>query len=735
MMINKFAFKQAVSLALAFFSLAGMVAQENKRPTVALVLSGGGAKGFAHVGVLKVLEQEGIPIDMVVGTSIGAVVGGMYAIGYSPAEIEEMVKGEDWKLLLTDEIPRTESSYYIRSEKQRYLMSLPVNDALKIEVPQAAMRGHNVLNLFCNLAGNVPENADFDSFPIRFACIGADVATGKEVVINKGFLPTAIYSSMAIPGVFTPILHEDHMMIDGGVVNNLPADVAKRMGADIIIGVDIRNDLYKRDEIKSIKEILDQLITFYSIEKDSANKSYCSVLVRPDIAGYDASSFSSRAADTLINKGMAAATALLPELRGLKEKYGLQARHVGRDLVKTDTWRISKITVGGNYSATGKLIEDNLQLEVPGKYSYRELKKAIDRVYGLGCMDKVMFRLRDDRYGEKELILDVSERKSAAFNLGVRVNTTDAIAVLANYSRRSYGRYFSYHSIFANISSNPELKWNSEFSKGKWPVVGLGATGKYREYKLFRDGEKINSSEVYYGAGSVYFYKPIRKNAQIGIGTRIELFRNNFFSSNSVPNPVFELLPSTTSVSNLSLYWSKDTFDDYYFPTRGGEYHSDITFSKDLEGSGICPVFTYKIRKIFGIGSRLGLLASFYGRAVMDDNLPMIKQNFVGGHDYELYFDNHLPFYGIPAIMDVQRYATVNLLGLRAKVSANNYVSVIFNALLHTNDMKELPDFKSSFGYALDYQYKSIIGPMGITVGYSDDYQKPVVSANIGMWF
>ena len=152
---------------------------------------------------------------------------------------------------------------------------MPASPKMMPKIPKGAINSYNLINLFCDLSSNLPEDADFDKFPIKFACIGTDLETGKEVVIRNGFFPTAIYSSMAIPGVFVPAHHNGYTMVDGGVVNNFPADVAKSMGADIIIGVDIRNDLYDSDRITSMKQILNQLVSFYSVSKDSVNKNYC----------------------------------------------------------------------------------------------------------------------------------------------------------------------------------------------------------------------------------------------------------------------------------------------------------------------------------------------------------------------------------------------------------------------------------------------------------------------------
>ncbi len=185
------------SLTHPFICHAQEKSEKQKRPKIALVLSGGGAKGFAHIGVLKILEEEGLPIDLIVGTSMGSLVGGIYSLGYSASGLETLVKSLNWETVLSDDVPRAYLSGNDQLLKQRYLFSLPINGQKKLSLPQGLLKGQNVLNIFCGLAGNVPLDADFEKFPISFACVAADLETGKEVVLKNGFLPTAMFSSMA----------------------------------------------------------------------------------------------------------------------------------------------------------------------------------------------------------------------------------------------------------------------------------------------------------------------------------------------------------------------------------------------------------------------------------------------------------------------------------------------------------------------------------------------------------
>ena len=270
------------------------------RPKVAVVLSGGGAKGFVHIGVLKVLEEEGIPIDIIVGTSIGSLVGGIYSIGYTADDLEALCKKQNWQELFLDDLPRFYLSRADRVIQQRYLFALQVNDKKKISLPQGVIKGQNVLNLLCGLAANVPYNMDFSKLPISYACVAADLENGKEVDIKSGFLPTAMFASMAVPGVFQYLERDGRVLIDGGAVNNFPVDVAKKMGADIIIGVDITGDFVNRDKIKSLQNVFGQMMSFLDQKKDSVNSTLCDVLIKPDLTGYSLTSFNNQAVDTLI---------------------------------------------------------------------------------------------------------------------------------------------------------------------------------------------------------------------------------------------------------------------------------------------------------------------------------------------------------------------------------------------------------------------------------------------------
>ncbi len=706
-------------------------AQSVDKPKIALVLSGGGAKGFAHIGVLKILEEEGIPIDIIVGTSMGSIVGALYSIGYSAGEIEKMAKTEDWDQLLTNDISRMQLSQNAKNEKQRFIASIPVNDRYKPIVPQGVITGQNILNVFCRLTSSIPKDADFSRFPISYACVSTDLETGDEIVINHGFLPTAMYSSMTIPGVFLPIENNGHFLLDGGLVNNFPTDVAKRMGADIIIGVDIRNDLHASNEIITIEHLMDQLINFYVLGKDSINNSLCDILIRPDITGYNTRSFSSKAVDTLVQRGILSALSKIDEIRNLKSSYNLPPPSYVQQLKFPDSWKIRRLSLSGNYSLNNKFILDNLDLKIPGTCTFEQLKNSITKLYGLGCFKRVYFAFDQDEEGEI-LNLILEEQASKNINVGMRVNTTDAVSIMLNFTQKDYRRFIGLLSLTADISSNPGFNIQTELSKGKLPVFGLQLEGKYAKYDLFYNRKKSHSSELYYGTATIYTYKSVKNSSAIGLALKEEFYTGDAYTS--LADSVLNLSKSQTAITSLFTYFSIDNLDDYYFPSLGTELYAELTLSADEKYKSIYPIVLLKNRNIIPLFGKNCLLFNFYGRAVFS-SIHQFRGTLVGGSDYSTYFNYHFPFYGLPPITPSDRYSFIGLAGWRVQISKKHFISLVGNCLIENSEIILFDEYERVLGAGLSYSYRSIFGPLDFTVGYSDRYQKLTFLANAGYWF
>lgn len=703
-------------------------------PKVALVLSGGGAKGFAHIGVLKVLEEEGIPIDIIVGTSIGSLIGGFYSIGYRADDIQKIVEKQDWEGVLSDDVPRQYLSENDKEFNQRYLFSLPVGDNKKLSLPKGVIKGQNVMNLFCGLAGNVPVDMDFAKLPISFAAIAANLETGGEVAMKSGFLPSAMYSSMAIPGVFAPSERDGMILVDGGIVNNFPVDVAKEMGADIVIGVDIRGGFYTRNEIRSMGEIVGQMINFLGMEKGTANSSMCDLTIRPDISGYSVSSFTDEAVDTLILRGRNAAWLVKEQLKELKEKYQLEIRNKSRAFIAPEIWEINDIKLTGANHLNEAFLLKKLDLPVPGSYSYEEIKSAIDRIYGHGGFEKIYFMLNDHADGGKTLELNITTEKEYSMNIGFSVNTTDAAALLLNVTRKNYSNIIGFYSASAELSANPGFGVMAETNKNGFPALGAEIRGKYQNYDIYERGTKIVNADLFYASGSIYLYQSFLKQYNFGLGLQEEYFSGDVFAkSSSLPDV------SATKVDRFNTdvyaYLSLDNMDDFYFPTKGTNLYAEFSLDIDFKNEKVSPALLLNMKNVIPLWRNTALLFNLYGRALLSSDYLMAKATFIGGDSYSQYFSYHLPFYGLPPVIVADRYSAIGLLGLRLKLSKSQYISLLFNMLQQGNSPADWTKANPGYGGGIKYSMKTMIGPVDIGIGYSDLNEDLTFSANLGYWF
>ena len=290
--------KHLTFLLAILFVLGTLPSKANShqpRKKVGLVLSGGGAKGMAHIGAIKIIEEAGIPIDYVVGTSMGSIIGGLYSIGYTPEQMDSMVRKQDWTFLLSDQILRKDMNMQERETDEKYVISVPFSKSAIQDLTGGLIKGQNISNLFSELTLGYHDSLNFNKLPIPFACVSENIVKGEEYVFHEGVLSTAMRASMAIPGVFTPVRLDSMVLVDGGVVNNYPVNVAKGMGADVIIGVDVQSELKTANELENAGAILGQLIDLMGQDNYLKNLKETDVLIKVNVKGYSAASFSKNA--------------------------------------------------------------------------------------------------------------------------------------------------------------------------------------------------------------------------------------------------------------------------------------------------------------------------------------------------------------------------------------------------------------------------------------------------------
>ena len=323
-------------MTFATLLLAG---NNDGRPRIGLALGGGGAKGAAEVGVLKVLEEQGIRPDYIAGTSIGAIVGGLYACGYSASDLETLFRGQEWLSLIGDRNKDLKSSILEERDGVTYIFGFPVGGTYKKTKVQdsalGALKGNNITLLLDSLTRQYDGISTFDSLPIPFRCVAVDLKEHEEIVMDSCELELAMRASMSVPGAFKPVRWKGKLLVDGGMLNNLPVDVVRAMGADIVIAVDLDQGQHE-ERTFSLKEtlgiggILDWLVSRPDWKKNKANREDADIYINPQLAEYDVTSFGSESIDTMIERGERAARKVLKNARPILRKFNLDmgATHV-----------------------------------------------------------------------------------------------------------------------------------------------------------------------------------------------------------------------------------------------------------------------------------------------------------------------------------------------------------------------------------------------------------------------
>jgi len=392
---------------------------DRERPRIGVALAGGSALGFAHVGVLRELERIGIPIDYVAGTSMGAVVGGLYAIGYSPDELEQIIAETNWAELFRDELPRTALEYRERQTAIAYFAEIAFGRE-GVAFSPGLMSGQRIYRLLAELSYPYTDTEQFDTYPRPFRAVATDLVTGAEVVLDSGSLADAIRASIAISGIFTPLEIDGRPLVDGGAVNNLPVEVVRGMGADIVIAVDLTRPEITAAELSNPLAVIDQTISVMIEQNKLEQRALADLIIEPDLRGYSSVSFREGAA--LIRRGEQAVREQQGELTELRELLGSpqsdrdvapageiagllsdgpgRGRRAGRE-----TLQIRSIELENAMAGDDERIRRELALASGATLTLEEIHTAVDRAYKTGRYEMLRYRLEPEEDDRHRLVL------------------------------------------------------------------------------------------------------------------------------------------------------------------------------------------------------------------------------------------------------------------------------------------------------------------------------------------
>ena len=410
-----------------------------QRPKIGLTLSGGGAKGLAHIGILKAIDSAGLKVDYITGTSMGAVVGSLYAAGYSGKAIEKIANEIDWNTLFTNNPQYSDVALREKDEFGSYLLEVPIK-GFKPALNSGLMDPEGVWIEFLKVLYPVYRIKNFHKLDIPFECIATDLETGKPVVLSTGEIVQAIRSSMAIPSVFTPIAYQDRVLVDGGLVQNFPVSQAKKMGADYVIGVSLYSGLLKRDQFKSALNVMDQITSYVDAEDEVKQKSMCDLLIMPPIGDYNAASFSDY--KEILRLGNEVGEMMYPKFKHLADSLN-SIQHIDYDpytrLRPEPSVVLDEIEVVGIGQTTRKQLLDNMALKVGKSYSARKLSDALKRAYASLDYKYIYYELHPTSVANHAKIRIVAEEYSSTWiKVGLFYNSFLGTAVNMNYTIRNF---------------------------------------------------------------------------------------------------------------------------------------------------------------------------------------------------------------------------------------------------------------------------------------------------------
>ena len=691
------------------------IRKDQHRPTVALVLAGGGAKGSSHIGVLKYLEEKGLPIDFVAGTSMGGLMGGMYSLGYSALEIDSLVRSIDWNMMMSDKIPMEYYSYETKKLKGTYVLDIPFAGTNFVgSLPSGILYGLNVYNMLSTVSVGYQQNIDFTELPIPFCCVATEMVTQKEKRWTSGSIVNALRSTMSIPAYFTPVRIDSMVLSDGGTKNNYPADIAKAAGADIIIGVLLTSPL-DYEGVNNVATLLSQLARYSGGgEALARNEQITNVLITPDVSGYTALSFGTEEIATLIEHGYQAAALHEREIDSIIRIVGNHGTKLQnkKAINNTDTRvTLSSIDFDGLNDEEKSYMVERLPIHEGGGYYKKDFEMAQAAIFGTMAFSHVTYQLIGDGQDRYKVIFYCDKRAPHSFGLGLRLDTEEWFEALLNatfYRNRLYGHSFG---ATARISASPYLKLEWLYTPLKGPKVGAFFKTSYRT--LYGTDNHIFSHHYYEKSWHNELRLFVSENqwSEIDLNAGVRVEHTPYYSLFSETG-----FKETTDWKHyypyLFMRFTYDSRNRMYFPDKGirATLNADYNFYKTgFVGGGIrgaipvCSFFTIDM----ALNSRF-----IFGDSCTNDYMD----NYVGGVMAGRYYDHQIPFIGFNGEKTCDRMLSTVDLELRFKVYKNTYLSLIGAAMHDGNSIKTMlnKDLRQSPIYAAGLQigYLSKFGPL-----------------------
>lgn len=770
------------SMKLAFFlallvtapSMSSQEKEQKGKPKVALVLSGGGAKGIAHIPLLQALDSLGIVPDLVVGTSMGSVVGGFYSMGYSGDTIAHIAENADWGELLGGDISLWNVSMEEKSEFKRHLVDFDVIEG-KPKVNSSLLKDQKLREFITSLSYPVYKITDFNDLPIPYRAMTTDMVGGKEYLFSEGSISLAMRASMSIPGVFQPIEYDSTLLVDGGVVNNFPVDIAKKLGADIIIGSDVSGGMQPKDKLNSIPSLVFQAAMLTSNLKNTESREMCDILV-DHVPHLTHSTGDFEKSDEIYLEGKLAVEESMPKLAALsKQLQGFEQRLHKLPNVE-DAFTLDTIIYTDISEPNLELVKARMDIEAGETYSSKEMIDGIDRAMGTTLFKQITYSsfFKDSLLGAE---LKGYEHAPHMIKGSLHYDSYRSVGILVNYTGRNVIGNASRIVITADIAVQPRFRvqYQKTFGEIKNWWWRSEVFGEFLDQKFFLAGEiaenlksrnvqfdsqlnyNLNSRSSYVGANISYEYNRVVPEVDPSIKDNIlsldrytfknlELGANYYYSRfDQVFYPTKGMLlrgfVSRSLLHDVELIYSQSEFEEVIGSTNGfTKFGIDFEYRTPLNS------------KITGIiGTNLGFIAQ-----------DRLKEDDVSFTDYGYSANYSLGgiitaprrgTYILPGLHEDELFVTqmMNLqLELQWKASSNLFIIPHFNlASVGFADFSEYiedaftPSGKWSEGFetssiisaGAQIAYNSFLGPLNFDVSWVNDVDKVRVFFSVGLTF
>ena len=626
--------KTFLLLALLMLPCSTMFAQQDSIPSrkkVGVVLSGGGAKGMAHIGVLKVLEKAGIPVDVITGTSMGSIIGGLYAIGYNANSLDSVVRKQDWSYVITDKEDLRNQSLSDRNKQYTYVFSTGLSFSKKNKSSEGGIiKGKNLAELFGQLCTGYTDSLDFSKdLKIPFACVATNIIDNSEVDFHSGRLPQAMRASMAIPAAFAPVRLGDKVLVDGGLKNNYPADIAREMGADIIIGVTVQGEAKTADDIKGTLGILSQIVDVNCKNKVEENLAITDLHLQVNTSGYNTASFSSVAIDTLVRRGEEEAMQHWDELMALKQKIGIgndfrpTIHHPLRPKVMTERQYVKSFIFENMTLQDERFLRQKFHLNRTDSID-ANLQQQLTTSMRVDLFFKTAeCRLLPDDDGV-HVALTAGNRKVAQAHVGLRFDTEEYAAVLLGLEVPLKAAVPTNTELTVRLGKRIMARGELTIHPRSFIRPSLSFTYRRNDIDFYVGGDH-DYSVLYnqFQAEAVPINHDFRNlNIQVGLRWDYMHYRDKLESEQST-----DVTLNNEHYVSYRARLNYNSEDDWYFPTRGARFKAGYAYVTDnfvkLDGMVGLSDISASWRKSFTFGKRFTLQPSDYGSRLLGDVDPM----------------------------------------------------------------------------------------------------------------